>query len=553
MNRLPNSTSAQTNFMAFKVLKSPIEDSDLMKLWLLRAFYLLDLYKVDALDESVYVDYVSFLDLQNELSVPSKKTELTKEIWKKSARIFEAEFKTFLSRYENTCLPESIASNCLIMQNLLNLSNAECEVLVFILAMKYSDRLKNYLGYCVNIVSQENLAKVLSAILFLPSEEIYRALAPQSKLITSGILRIEPLNSQLYDFIVPNTGVFMEQMLEGKIDVQTLLQSFVKPSSKTKLKLKDFSHLQDILSILIPYLSNSVRHQQIGVNILLYGPPGTGKTELAKVIADELDFHLFEVIHANESGAPLKGITRLLNCKSAQQFLPEVKSMIIFDEIEDLFHLDYFGSERVDNYIGKAFFNTMLEGNIVPTIWITNDTAAIDEAYLRRFDAIVEVGLLPKKQLRKLVNSLTSNNISKHGVEKLISSKYVSPAIIERATKVACRASEESGRIEISSSVECLVNQTIVAQGYKGLPKFLNETPEIYDPDFINCKENLSTLVHSIKGKESNLRICLYGPPGTGKTAFGHWMAKQLELPLEIKRASDLISMYLGQTEKNIA
>ena len=48
-------------------------------------------------------------------------------------------------------------------------------------------------------------------------------------------------------------------------------------------------------------------------------------------------------------------------------------------------------------------------------------------------------------------------------------------------------------------------------------------------------------------------RLCLYGPPGTGKTAFGRWLAEQLDMPLLVRRASDLLSMFVGEAEKNIA
>ncbi len=45
----------------------------------------------------------------------------------------------------------------------------------------------------------------------------------------------------------------------------------------------------------------------------------------------------------------------------------------------------------------------------------------------------------------------------------------------------------------------------------------------------------------------------MYGPPGTGKTAFGRWLAQEMGLPLAVKRASDLMSKWLGDSEKNIA
>jgi SpoVK/Ycf46/Vps4 family AAA+-type ATPase len=48
-------------------------------------------------------------------------------------------------------------------------------------------------------------------------------------------------------------------------------------------------------------------------------------------------------------------------------------------------------------------------------------------------------------------------------------------------------------------------------------------------------------------------RICLYGPPGTGKSAYARWLADQMGVPLVAKRGSDLLSMYVGGNEKNIA
>lgn len=52
---------------------------------------------------------------------------------------------------------------------------------------------------------------------------------------------------------------------------------------------------------------------------------------------------------------------------------------------------------------------------------------------------------------------------------------------------------------------------------------------------------------------QSSGRLCLYGPPGTGKTAFAHYLAKQLAKPLIVKRASDLLSPYIGETEMAVA
>jgi transitional endoplasmic reticulum ATPase len=47
--------------------------------------------------------------------------------------------------------------------------------------------------------------------------------------------------------------------------------------------------------------------------------------------------------------------------------------------------------------------------------------------------------------------------------------------------------------------------------------------------------------------------LLLTGPPGTGKTALAHHMARRLSRPLIVKRASDLLSKWVGETEQQIA
>ena len=54
---------------------------------------------------------------------------------------------------------------------------------------------------------------------------------------------------------------------------------------------------------------------------------------------------------------------------------------------------------------------------------------------------------------------------------------------------------------------------------------------------------------------EKNRRgtLVFYGPPGTGKTQFAEYLAGKLGVPLIAKRASDLMSKWVGDNEKNIA
>ena len=47
--------------------------------------------------------------------------------------------------------------------------------------------------------------------------------------------------------------------------------------------------------------------------------------------------------------------------------------------------------------------------------------------------------------------------------------------------------------------------------------------------------------------------LCLQGAPGTGKSAYVRYLAERVGLEVVQKRASDLMSMWVGQTEQQIA
>ena len=47
--------------------------------------------------------------------------------------------------------------------------------------------------------------------------------------------------------------------------------------------------------------------------------------------------------------------------------------------------------------------------------------------------------------------------------------------------------------------------------------------------------------------------LCLYGLPGTGKTAFAEALAEALDRELIARSAADVLSKYVGETEKNLA
>ena len=64
-----------------------------------------------------------------------------------------------------------------------------------------------------------------------------------------------------------------------------------------------------------------------------------------------------------------------------------------------------------------------------------------------------------------------------------------------------------------------------------------------------------NAIVNDMKsqGKEKGIRILFYGLSGTGKTNLAHYIADAIGKKLLCKNASDILGMYVGESEKNIA
>ena len=75
-----------------------------------------------------------------------------------------------------------------------------------------------------------------------------------------------------------------------------------------------------------------------------------------------------------------------------------------------------------------------------------------------------------------------------------------------------------------------------------------------FDPALMEADLDLTDLADRLeRGGERRFSMCLQGPPGTGKSAYARWLADRLGLEVMHRRASDLMSMWVGATEQNIA
>jgi SpoVK/Ycf46/Vps4 family AAA+-type ATPase len=80
-----------------------------------------------------------------------------------------------------------------------------------------------------------------------------------------------------------------------------------------------------------------------------------------------------------------------------------------------------------------------------------------------------------------------------------------------------------------------------------------------YDPMALNLSMPVDSLVSrlgqwraSFDERKAGVNLLFHGAPGTGKTAFASWLADRLDLYPVIKKASDLLDMFVGGTEEKI-
>ena len=403
---------------------------------------------------------------------------------------------------------------------------------------------------------------LLASAINAPVALVRASLRADAPLRTLGLVRIDLAPNDLEDFIrLADAGqrFLAEQFSSTKDMLRVILQSSPEPT----LMVEDFEHLRKEFTWLATFLKNAVANKVKGANILFYGAPGTGKSEFARLLAENAGLEVFDVKSSNEEGESVSGQTRMAHFALSQRFLSERgNTMVVFDEIEDVFpdsgmaFAAVFGGVRgaAKPDQSKAWLNQQLERSSVPAIWISNSIDGIDDAYLRRFAFHIEFRTPPKSaRMRVIQRCLNDLRVSDKLATMLAADDTLSPAQIRQASRFASLCTTKGTAIDESVLMHAVrSSQAAMGRTSAGFRQATEHAGCSFAYLNLNSDFPLAKVEQALKANPA-ATMCFHGVPGAGKTSLAHHLAESIGRPLLVKRASDILGKYVGESEKLIA
>ena len=361
---------------------------------------------------------------------------------------------------------------------------------------------------------------------------------------------------------------------------------------------EDIGGIRDEIKKVREMIELPLRHPEIfeklGIEapkgVLLYGPPGTGKTLLAKAVANESNAHFISISGPEimskfygESEARLREIF-----KEAREKAP---SIIFVDEIDSIAPKREEVTGEVERRVVSQMLSLMdgleARGKVI-VISATNRPNAIDPALRRpgRFDREIEIKVPDKKGRQEILQIHTRNMPLADEEQELpvkiekiaaVSHGYVGADLEylckEAAMKCLRRLLPELNLEEEKIPPETLDKLIVNADDFKkalvevtpsGMREVFIENPDVSWEEIGGLGEVKKELMEAVEwpmkypglydklGHKMPRGILLHGPSGTGKTLMAKAVATESEANFVSVRGPELLSKWVGESERGI-
>ncbi len=356
---------------------------------------------------------------------------------------------------------------------------------------------------------------------------------------------------------------------------------------------EDIGGLTDEIKKVREMIELPLRHPEIfeklGIEapkgVMLYGPPGTGKTLLAKAVANESNAHFISISGPEimskfygESEARLREIF-----KEAREKVP---SIIFVDEIDSIAPKREEVTGEVERRVVSQMLSLMdgleARGKVI-VISATNRPNAIDPALRRpgRFDREIEIKV-PDKKGRKDILAIHSRNMPLSddvNIDKIssVSHGYVGADLEYLCKEAAMKCLRrllpllnlEEEKIPTETLDKLIVNhedftKALIEITPSGMREVFIENPDVMWDDVGGLEVVKRELQEAVEwpmkypglydklGHSMPRGILLHGPSGTGKTLLAKAVATQSEANFVSVRGPELLSKWVGESERGI-
>jgi SpoVK/Ycf46/Vps4 family AAA+-type ATPase len=443
----------------------------------------------------------------------------------------------------------SLGRNVERLRQTFQLSNAEAEVCLFIYVISTWQSAENFFENHLQATTRAGRRHFATAV-GLPMDALARALVGKARRV--GIIDdVGPYIRIGDDFLPFFSGALEADLYRG------LFQPARAPAVPLDAHFVEGAGTEHLLRIL------RARSATRPVHILLYGAPGTGKTSYARGLAQAAGVPAFEVL-PDKDNKTVSQRAALLACLNLTNH--GSGSIVIVDEADSLLNTELgwlFRGESQD----KGWLNHLLEEPGVRMIWIANRVEGIADSVRRRFAYSQAFRPFGRKQRVRVWETV----LRQHHVQRLVrpadlvtlAAQYpLSNGAIESAVCTA-KASGAGSREVFQRALRAGLDahRTLLAGGRAVRPK--DELEQGFVLEALHVSEDVPALLRRLERVDQHLRhrparriatnILFHGPPGTGKSELARHIAHRLDREPLVRRASDILGMYVGEAEKALA
>jgi len=306
--------------------------------------------------------------------------------------------------------------------------------------------------------------------------------------------------------------------------------------------------------------------------VLLYGPPGTGKTLIAKAIANSVMANFF-YISGPEIGSKYYGESEKRLRDIFEQAEKNAPSIIFIDEIDAIAPNRDTAMSETDRRIVAQLLTLMdgiSSGSGVLVIGATNRPNAIDPALRRpgRFDREIEIPV-PDKEARLEILKIHTRRIPLKDVD-LEKIAEITHGFVGADLEALVREAVMNAYHRCNGDLDCIkvtmddFNHALKVVEPSALREFRVEIPSTTWEDIIGLEDVKMELKEVIEFPlkypelyeemkvEIPTGVLLYGPPGTGKTMLARAVAHESGANFIAINGPELMSMWVGETERAI-